>query len=1050
MIRGKKILLFPRLTLAVIALLVAATETALSASVPENRPRSLSLSAGALDESLKSFSDQTGISVIYDHRIVRGQSAPAIAGKHRPRDALSTLLKGSSLEYLEIDDRTLAIIRQQPIVEAIPSVPALDLLSSSPRQRVDEIIVTASYRAPSIHAGVRIDYALDKEVLELSGSQNVAEPIHDLPATVASVSSANTQLQISAGGLNLADLRGFGPERSLVLVNGRRFVRTNGGNGIYGVDLNNFSTAFIDRVEVIHQGAGPVLGTDAVAGAINIVLRDHIDGISLSADGGVSERGDAGEYSVSVYAGSGFADARGKVSGGVSFASDPSLFFTDRDYLSEPYGFGMDGRRTPAGVGFFAPGFGGSTLTPAGNVAGIIEAGGRVVPFFDTADVFVLSPGGFERFEGRPDQTYNWLTGFSALPEIERLHGFAKSSFEISSTLSVFGEFLFADTETISQVAPAPISVVRGASPLYGDAIVVPADHPDAPTGLRSALETQVGGPIESFLIQRRFVELGPRRREIGRQSFQFVTGLRAQLSSDWRLDAEYQFGRNKTDDTSTGIADGSLVATAADPTLCASDPDCVPLNVFAGESVSRATADYYRIPARRRRLTTSEHIVRLALAGALYRLDEREARLDVGLEYRRDKITDGPPPNHVDRLALAEFEIAGSDGAVDYTELFGVVDLPVTPPGSWLGAFDFGADFRLTRWSGGGLIANFAGDVSWRPTGGVELYAYALRGGRAPNVIELFSNGPNVAYAFADPCAIVFSAIVTENCSTPGPLSTPAGFTQATPLIRVESTGNPRLDAENVHSRHFGVAVDFQEFINLGGDALRITADWRFNRIDNAISFADQTDALFDCYESVNLSSRFCGVNPATGNPFIRRDPSSGALLPLEATFLNNGVITNSGLDATLAYRSELAWAPFGPSLSVDVLYSYTNKATRRGFFDDKPIDQTGLANFPRHQVYSTASLETERFKTQWTIRRRGAAETVAGLDIPEARLPPTTYVDAGFQFRPSNAVIVYAGVENLFDKDLPIAAFAEGGFLAAFYDPIGRRYFAGAKVEF
>jgi outer membrane receptor protein involved in Fe transport len=182
----------------------------------------------------------------------------------------------------------------------------------------------------------------------------------------------------------------------------------------------------------------------------------------------------------------------------------------------------------------------------------------------------------------------------------------------------------------------------------------------------------------------------------------------------------------------------------------------------------------------------------------------------------------------------------------------------------------------------------------------------------------------------------------------------------------------------------------------------------------------------------------------------FLERDPGTGALTKIEATYLNGGRMESSGLDATLAYRADLAWAPLAPALSVDVLYSYTNKMIVRNIYDDAPFDEAGLANFPRHQIYATGSLETDRFKTLWTVRRRGEAQTIAGSEIPESRLPPTTYVDVGLQFRPSDSVILYAGVENLFDKDLPVAAFAEGGFLAAFYDPIGRRYFAGAKMEF
>ncbi len=1022
----------------------------LAENAPDAPTHKFSVPGGDLNESLKHFSDQSGVSLVYDHRIVSGRNAPPLTGALTTHDALGMLLNDSSLDYLEIDQSTLAIIKRRVVVELMPELPPSGYDLVKDRARLDEIIVTASYRAPGADTGMRINYSLDAESLELSGAQSVAEPIHDLPANVASVSAANTQLLISAGGLNLADLRGLGPIRSLVLVNGRRFARTNGGNGnIYGVDLNAVPTALIDRVEIINQGAGASLGTDAVAGAVNIVMRDHIEGIAFGAHGGISEHGDAAEYSLSLFAGETFADGRGKLSGGVVYAMDPSLFFTDRDYLSQPYGFALDDRRATAKDGEFTPGFGGSTFTPAGFIAGAVDQSGNTALFGNAADQLRLTPGGYEVFEGRLDQLYNWLNGFSALPEIDRLHGYGRVDYEASSSVSIFGELFFANVDTISQIAPTPVAADTGFSAAYGDSILVPADHPDAPTGLRDAIEASVGGPIESFLINRRFIELGPRNNDIKRQVIDFVLGADFDLGEGWVLDASYKFGQSRTDFASTGYPDASRVAIAVDPVLCAATPGCVPLNIFSAQSVSPEAANYYRLPTRNHRFVTTEHIARFAGSGPLYELNGREGRISAGIEYRRDALNDEGNTSSSSGAALGTFQAPGAKGSVSYGELFFGADLPVSTHDAKFGAIEFGADARITRWNGGGFVANLSGNVSWSPAAGLEFYAYALRGGRAPNIIELHSKGLNTAKVLVDPCSTPSDPRIAANCATSGPLYTPPGFAQRDLLVYRARSGNSKLDNEDVRTRHFGVAADIQEFIYLGDDSLRVTADWRHHRIINSIHSSYDQIAINTCYDSENLENRFCGVNPATGNLFIQRDPATQQLTVIESTYLNGGEAHTSGLDATLAYRTDLLAAPLAPSLAVDVLYSYAHKTKFSGFVANELIDQIGTVNYPRHQFQATASLETDRWKTLWTVRRRGAAQTRQG-DIAEAMLPAKVNVDVGIQFRPDENIIVYAGIENLFNSELPIAAYTERGPLAAQYDPIGRRYFAGVKAEF
>jgi len=300
---------------------------------------SIRLAAGPLSAALIALAEQAGVSIVFDARRVDGFDAEALDGAFSVETALDALIADSPFRWRRVGRSAFAIAAaplEPPAEDKIAAV-----APEEERALQDEILVTASYRPPDLRND-RVLYTLDAEQLRLGGAINVAEPITELPAAVATITAANTAFLPSAAGLNLADLRGFGPQRTLVLVNGRPFVRTSGGNGdIFGVDLNSIAAPFVERIEIIDQGAGATLGPTAAAGAVNIVLRAPHQGLTATVDGGVSARGDAAEYAVSLLGGA--TAGRARFTAGASFTADPELLAGDRDDTARPFGFGPDG-----------------------------------------------------------------------------------------------------------------------------------------------------------------------------------------------------------------------------------------------------------------------------------------------------------------------------------------------------------------------------------------------------------------------------------------------------------------------------------------------------------------------------------------------------------------------------------------------------------------------------------------------------------------------------------------------------------------------------------
>ncbi|MEM9013664.1 MAG: TonB-dependent receptor [Pseudomonadota bacterium] len=1014
--------------------------------------------AGDLSESLKAFGEQAGVFIIFDASLVGGKSASALNANTTARDAMRTLLEGSDLEFRRIDARSWAIAPAPSDVHGLDVGPKKDDVLRDVHSILerDEIIVTASYRPPARRAGERAEYSVDGDELQTQGVQNVSEPIFELPASVSSVTSANTALFITTAGLNLADLRGLGAARTLVLVNGRRYVRTSGGNGsVFGVDLNAIPAAFVERLEIINQGAGAAIGDEAVAGAINIVTRTDIDGLELKVGGGLSQQGDAGEYAVSLLGGTNVFQERGRVTLGVTYAREPSLLVPEREDLTNPYDFAVDGRASDGPGAVFTRGAGNSSFTPNGRIVGATLAGGGAARGgAHGVPTFALSADGasFDIYEARLDQLYDWTTDFSILPEIERVIGMADFSIEVADGHRLYGEAHLANVDVGSQIAAQPITPFAGNDRTYGDSIVIPSDNAFIPDGLVAELETQFGEPIDGVLLSRRFVELGPRRRDIERRTTQFVGGIEGDLGGDWRYDLFYQYGRSRTNDVASGIADGERVDLALDPARCATMPGCSPINIFGSENITPEQADFIAAEPLTRRLTNTEQVAEFRISGPLYALREEQGFLTAGLGWRREALDDDPIGYGPESRALGEFGLPGSSGAAETTEAFIIANAPLFADVRGAHIFEIGGAARLVTRNDGPEFFNFSANIHWAPVKGIDLYTHLFDGGRMPNIVEMYSAGPDSRRIFFDPCDFPEEDFaIAANCASDGLLGVGAGFEQTDALTDFTFTGNPDLSEERVNSQIYGAALNLHELLDTEKHVVTLSADWRRYEVRDLINGLPSGQILITCYLSDNFANEFCGENPATGRLFIERDPISGQVSSVQNTFLNRGMAQSSSLDARLQYLHETSWTPLIDFVSLDILYTYLHRFRLIDSYDrgEGTVRLDGLVDFPRHQAHMTASAGNDDFKTVWTVRRRGRAQSILS-GPPETNIPPRTYVDASVQFRPSERTLLYLGVENLFNTDPPIVAYAPGNTFYEYYDTIGRRFFAGLSATF
>ena len=210
---------------------------------------------------------------------------------------------------------------------------AQDLAPTEARIDLAEVIVTGTRirRIEGQAAALSITTVAPEELIN-QGDISLGDALNDLPALRATWSQANSGRFIGTAGVNWLDLRGLGPERTLVLVNNRRHVTSSPGDNF--VDVNTIPSDLIERVDLVTGGNSAVYGSEAVAGVVNFVTRRDFEGLRLRGQAGQSSRGDRQSEYLSLTAGRNFAQGRGNVALAVEWGSTNALYYRQRESLT--------------------------------------------------------------------------------------------------------------------------------------------------------------------------------------------------------------------------------------------------------------------------------------------------------------------------------------------------------------------------------------------------------------------------------------------------------------------------------------------------------------------------------------------------------------------------------------------------------------------------------------------------------------------------------------------------------------------------------------------
>ncbi len=203
--------------------------------------------------------------------------------------------------------------------------------------RGTEITVTGSrIRLPNVE-NIEPTVTVNQQYLEDRGLTNVADALNELPGVRGSVTPSGAQGSFGQG-VNFINFFNLGSNRTLTLVNGRRYVSSNvttifnqGSQGTQ-VDVNVIPTLLVDHIDIVSVGGAPTYGSDAIAGTVNYVLDTRLKGIRAQVVSGVTEQGDGFRYNASIAGGFDFADGRGNITASYTRDVQNGVLYNDREF----------------------------------------------------------------------------------------------------------------------------------------------------------------------------------------------------------------------------------------------------------------------------------------------------------------------------------------------------------------------------------------------------------------------------------------------------------------------------------------------------------------------------------------------------------------------------------------------------------------------------------------------------------------------------------------------------------------------------------------------
>lgn len=889
------------------------------------------------------------------------------------------------------------------------------------------------------------------EAFEGQSTVALETSLNKLPQFVPAVTQfLTTDVQnspINTVGASTINLRGLGPNRTLVLLDGRRAMPVN---ATLVVDVNSIPAAAIKRVEIITGGASSAYGADAVGGVVNFILKNDFEGMEFDTQYGITELGDDQELKVSGLMGGNFSDNRGNAMFGVEYFKRGDAATRERDFFTKGWS-----DPTVTGTEFF---FSDTYWTPTpGNLPDptaisniFTQAGGNGVGptsafFLNTNNTLYTGgqlfgggePDGAYRYNGILDGRFrgtaangtikeNQQASLVSIPE-DRYSMFGRADYDIRDNLSFFiqGNFSKTHTESVLQYSPA----------VSGWGVLIPRDaaHP-VPAELAALLDSRPT-PNAPWQLNRVLDFIGPRSSINDNQTYQVLAGFSGALPfGDWTWETYVSHGNTQV--TNSLIGFGSLAryrAIVLSPNYgqgaVISGNSGAPGNGFAGATARCTTglpifAEFAvsqdcidAITGNMQNVTNMDQdIAEANFQGGLFDLPAGEVRGAFGVDWRKNtfgfqvdilgsnnSFQDGP---------IGLFPTNSTFGSTDVKEVYGELLVPVLADIPAIKRLNLELGYRLSDYDTQGKVDTYKAQVDWTIVDSLRFRGGYQRANRAPNIGELFLPVTQAVQgiAFGDPCGTNSTApwganaSVNSNSAAARALCTQLmGASAASVFYATPQTGAPATIATANTSGNLNLKSEVADTYTAGFvfrpafeaallSKFTASVDWYSIEIADTIG-----STTFDVVYNQCLNPAFNPTQSATNTfcSLITRDPTNGGVATVTASFQNIGTLETSGVDLNLDWSADLADMGMGSlpgALSVNLATTYLDTYKTQAIAGAPVVENAGTmapgtpAQGPqyRYKTFTTVGYSTGGVNASLRWRHLPAARAAAFAQNP------------------------------------------------------------------
>lgn len=854
--------------------------------------------------------------------------------------------------------------------------------------------------------------------IRTAAKPNIQQVLNDQPqfrATVTpTVSSGNT-----ATGTAPIDLRGLGTNRTLTLIDGRRFV----GDG----NLNFVPMSLVERVEVVTGGASAAYGSGAVAGVVNLILKKSLDGLSLGASTGISSRGDGERISLDGSFGTNFADGHGHFMVGVEYVDDKGI--PDRNSRKNLGSAGIV-RVNPLSatdlstvlvrdVNFGNMARGG--LVTTGVLAGqTFDQDGTLRPFASGTQL------GSARFNS---QMIGGADGVGLYDDVgastpfRRLNAFGRLSYDVGrATIWVDGTY----GRTTSNGKFLPDYVVG--------ALTIKATNPFLSSTIRNQL--QAAGQT-SFTFNKLFDDAFELQFDVFREDKEGAIGIDGSFGKGWKYQAHYSHGEVYQDqkvrnsrltanfaNAINAVTNGPgqiVCAINADAITTNDDSACAPLNPFGSGNASAASLAYVR--GTQESFTTNKlDSAGVSLQGDLFKLWAGPLTIAVGAEARwESQVASRGAQSRISPTVFGPLTVFSSDtqGSFNVKEAFAEVALPLLDLKD-IAKIDLNGAARYSDYSTSGGIWSWKGGGTARLFNDLLLRVTKSRDIRSPSIGELYSVQ-----------AINIGPLIDQD--TAGRTGTP-GYSANPQTVTTYTGGNPLLQPEI--AKTFTVGGTYSPSFAHG---LNMSVDYYNIRVDGYVASLSGT-----------LLTLSCAQGNAASCASIVRD-STGTVTTVFTNNQNIASLQTRGLDFELSYLLPLNRVSSGMdgSLRMRALATHVDKFVfNNGLTSVDTAGDVGDATqraVPKWRGTFSLNYQGEVFGFDARVRYiEGGLYNHLTTTLTNNHIDSRTYLDLGANFRIDKRYSFYVNVNNVFDRDPPLITTG-----SPLYDIVGTYFTAGVRVK-